>query len=92
MKGSFIRSRNTIEYFIGQDNQRSFDIDLSDRFNYDEEVYAAYVSLNKNWDPWTLKAGLRAEQTEVKAESLTLDEINRQSYLEFFLLFLCPGT
>ena len=84
VKGSFIRSRNTIEYLIGQDDQRSFDIDLSDRFNYDEEVYAAYVSLNKNWDPWMLKLGLRAEQTEVKAESLTLDEINRQSYLEFF--------
>ncbi|MGB5316574.1 MAG: outer membrane beta-barrel family protein [Robiginitalea sp.] len=83
-KGSFIRSRNTIEYFIGQDNQRSFDIDLSDRFNYDEEVYAAYASLNKNWDPWTVKLGLRVEQTEVKAESLTLNEINRQSYLEFF--------
>lgn len=84
VKGSFIRSRNTIEYFVGQDNQSSFDINLSDRFNYDEEVYAAYASFNKNWDPWTLKVGLRAEQTEVKAESLTLDEINRQSYLEFF--------
>ena len=84
VKGSFIRSRNTIEYFIGQDSQRSFDIDLSDRFNYDEEVYAAYASLNKNWDPWTVKLGLRVEQTEVKAESLTLNEINRQSYLEFF--------
>ncbi len=84
VKGSFIRSRNTIEYFAGDDNQRSFDIALSDRFNYDEEVYAGYATLNKNWDPWTLKIGLRAEQTEVKAESLTLAEINRQSYLEFF--------
>ncbi|MGB5404084.1 MAG: outer membrane beta-barrel family protein [Robiginitalea sp.] len=84
VKGSFIRSRNTIEYFAGDDNQRSFDIALSDRFNYDEEVYAGYATLNKNWDTWTLKIGLRAEQTEVKAESLTLAEINRQSYLEFF--------
>jgi hypothetical protein len=84
VKGSFIRSRNRIDYMTGMISQRSFDIALSDRFNYDEEVYAAYVALNKNWDPWTVKLGLRAEQTEVKGESLTLDEINRQSYLELF--------
>lgn len=83
-KTSFIKSRNRIDYLIGEDDQPSFDIALSDRFNYDEEVYAVYLSLNKTWDPWTLKLGLRAEQTEVEGKSLTLDEVNRQSYLEFF--------
>ncbi len=84
-KGSFIRSRNRIDYATGAVGGRSFeDIALSDRYNYDESVYAAYATLNKNWDPWTVKAGLRAEQTEVKGESLTLEEINRQSYLELF--------
>ncbi|MDM9629841.1 outer membrane beta-barrel family protein [Robiginitalea aurantiaca] len=84
IKTSVIRSRNRIDYLVGEDNQRSFDIALSDRFNYDEEVYAAYASLNKTWDPWTMKVGLRAEQTEVEGRSLTLEEVNLQSYLEFF--------
>ena len=67
-----------------EDPQPPFDIALSDRFTYDEDVYAAYASLNKDWDPWALKLGLRAEHTEVKAASETLDEINRQSYTELF--------
>jgi outer membrane receptor protein involved in Fe transport len=84
-KGSFIQSRNRIDYATGTLGVRSFeDIALTDRYNYDEAVYAAYATLNKSWDPWTFKAGLRAEQTEVRGESLTLDEINRQSYLELF--------
>ncbi|MEJ2161853.1 MAG: outer membrane beta-barrel family protein [Robiginitalea sp.] len=84
VKGSFIRTDSRIDYFDVNDNQPPFDIALSDRFTYDEAVYAAYASLSKAWDPWTLKAGLRAEQTEVKARSETLDEINRQSYFELF--------
>ena len=84
IKGSFIRSGSRIDYLDVDDTQPPFDIALSDRFTYDEAVYAAYASLNKNWDPWTLKLGLRAEHTEVKAESETLDDINRQSYTELF--------
>ncbi len=84
IKGSFIRSGSRIDYLDVEDPRPPFDIALSDRFTYDEAVYAAYATLNKDWDPWTLKVGLRAEQTEVKAESETLDEINRQSYFELF--------
>ena len=70
-----------------EDTQPPFDIALSDQFKYDEAVFAAYAALNKNWDPWTLKVGLRGEHTEVKARSETLDEINRQSYFELFPSF-----
>ena len=84
IKGSFIRSGSRIDYLDVEDTQPPFDIALSDRFIYDESVYAVYASLNKEWDPWTLKMGLRAEHTEVKARSETLDEINRQSYFELF--------
>ena len=84
IKGSFIRSGSRIDYLDVEDTQPPFDIALSDRFIYDESVYAAYASLNKDWAPWTLKMGLRAEHTEVKARSETLDDINRQSYFELF--------
>ncbi|MDG1571536.1 outer membrane beta-barrel family protein [Robiginitalea sp. M366] len=83
-KGSFIRSNSRIDYLDVNDTQPPFDIALSDRFTYDEAVGAAYMTLNRDWDPWSLKLGLRAEHTEVRARSLTLDDITRQSYLEFF--------
>lgn len=84
LKTSVIRSRNRIDYLDVNDTQPPFDIALSDRFEYDENVYAAYASLDKTWGAWSFKLGLRAEQTEVQARSLTLDEINNQSYLEWF--------
>lgn len=84
LKGSFIETDSRIDYLDVNGTQPPFDIALSDRFTYDEAVFAAYAALNKDWDPWTLKLGLRGEQTEVRARSLTLDEINRQSYFELF--------
>ena len=89
VKGSFITTDSRIDYFDVNGTQPPFDIALSDRFTYEEAVYAGYLTLNKDWDPWTLKVGLRGEQTEVRAESETLEEINRQSYFELFpTLFL----
>lgn len=83
-KTSRIRTRNRIDYLDVNNTLPPFDIALSDRFEYDENVYAAYMSMDKSWGDWSLKMGLRAEQTEVQARSLTLDEINNQSYLEWF--------
>ncbi|WP_446051507.1 outer membrane beta-barrel protein [Zobellia laminariae] len=59
-----ISSRNTII-------QRGFDRDQpgvapadSGTFNYDESIYAAYISYSGKWDHWKLKSGLRAEYAE----------------------------
>ena len=84
VKASFIQTDSRIDYLDVNDTQPPFDIALSDKFRYDEAVFAAYLALNKDWDPWTLKLGLRGEQTEVRARSETLDDINRQSYFELF--------
>ena len=84
LKTSVIRTRNRIDFLDVNNTVPPFDIALSDRFEYDENVYAAYASLDKTWGAWSLKLGLRAEQTEVRARSLTLDQINSQSYLEWF--------
>ncbi|ANH59084.1 outer membrane beta-barrel family protein [Dokdonia donghaensis] len=55
-----------------------------DDFLYDEDIVAGYVSVAKDWDKWSVKAGLRAEQTNSKGTSLALNEINNLDYLEFF--------
>ncbi|MDY2586210.1 outer membrane beta-barrel family protein [Winogradskyella aquimaris] len=56
----------------------------TDAFNYDENVFAAYTNFNKSWDKWDLNIGLRAEQTNIEGRSVSLSEINKQDYLNWF--------
>jgi len=57
--------------------------DSTNMFDYDEDVYAAFVDYNYNGEKFTFSAGLRAEQTNIIGASSS-NEINKQDYLEFF--------
>lgn len=84
-KTSIIDSRSKIDFPIIQDNGNSgLDEAQNDDFLYDETVYAGYVSVAKEWEKWSFKAGLRAEQTLSKGTSVVLNEINDLTYLELF--------
>ena len=87
VKMSLIESGSRIDFFDVNDTQPPFDIDLSDNFSYQERVLAAYSSWSGDWEKWSLKLGLRAEQTDVKTRSETLSQTNTQSYLELFPTF-----
>ncbi len=75
-----------------QSNQDFFDTDmgavrdpsLSDNFLYDEQIYAAYSQLSRDWDKWAFSAGLRLEQTNVEGNSVSLGLVNKQNYLGVF--------
>jgi len=84
LKGSWINTNSGIDYFDVNDNQPPFDIALSDNFKYREGVFAGYASLSQDWEKWSLKLGLRAEQTNIKSNSETLLQINTQNYFELF--------
>lgn len=72
-----------------------FDVDLntgnetinglnSDAFHYDEHIFAAYVNYDLDTEKWSLNAGLRAEQTNIKGESPLTNITTTQDYLEWF--------
>ncbi len=84
LKLSSITSESTIGFsnFMGTDD--AINAALSDRYNYDENVYAGYFSLVKNWDKWSMKLGLRGEHTEAKGTSITLNETINQDFFEVF--------
>ncbi|WP_297705716.1 outer membrane beta-barrel family protein [uncultured Eudoraea sp.] len=84
LKGSWINTNSGIDYFDVNDNQPPFDIALSDNFKYREGVFAGYASLSQDWEKWSLKLGLRAEQTNIESNSETLLQINTQNYFELF--------
>lgn len=53
-------------------------------FNYDEQIYAGYVSLNNNWNNWKLNLGLRGEYTDTKGALNTQSNTNTRSYFNLF--------
>lgn len=86
VKASFINSKSTLDYFSAN-NGLVPDPAFSDSFLYDENVYAAYTSISQDWEKWSLKGGLRAEQTQSKGTSVALADINDLDYFELFPSF-----
>lgn len=84
VKTSAIASRAAIDFFDIADESSTLNMALSDDFKYDEEVWAGYVSLSSEWEKWSAKAGLRAEQTYSEGISLVLDTTQDLAYLEWF--------
>lgn len=86
VKGSFITSESILDYFL-RNNGSEFIPNLSDNYRYEEKVYAGYISFSKDWDKWSLKTGVRAEQTESIGTSRNVATINDLSYFELFPSF-----
>lgn len=84
LKGSFINSNSGIDYFNTTNSVRVFIPNQSDYYLYDEQVYAGYFSVSKDWKNVDLKVGLRAEQTKSSGFSVSLSEINDLNYFELF--------
>ena len=66
------------------DGSDVIDLNNSDVFKYDEKVFAAYSNYTQSWDKWDINFGLRVEQSNIKGESLTLNETNTQDYFDWF--------
>ncbi len=89
VKASKVISDSELTYFVTEDNERRLDPTISDRFKYEEEIYAAYATYNNRFnDTWNLQVGLRAEQTYGKGQSFTTNQENERDYLEFFPNFM----
>jgi outer membrane receptor for Fe3+-dicitrate len=56
----------------------------TDVFNYDESIYAAYLSYDEKWKKWSLSTGLRFEQTNIEGLSIVSNQKNDQDYFEWF--------
>ncbi|WP_108245664.1 outer membrane beta-barrel protein [Muricauda brasiliensis] len=83
-KISTITSENTMNFFNFNGSSNTVDASQSDRYIYDEKVYAAYMSFIKNWEKWSMKLGVRGELTKAEGNSITLGETNTQDFFEPF--------
>lgn len=87
LKGSFIDSKSGVQFFNSTNGPPVLNPSLSDNYIYEEEVYAAYFSMSKDWEKLSLKAGLRAEHTKSSGFSAALSKINDLEYFELFPTF-----
>ncbi|KQC32340.1 TonB-dependent receptor [Nonlabens sp. YIK11] len=83
-KFSDVSSTSQLDFFDTNTGSRQFNAALSDRFIYDENIYAAYFQVDRDWDRWAMALGLRAEQTDVEGDSRSLGQVNTQEYFELF--------
>ncbi|MDX8553577.1 TonB-dependent receptor [Tenacibaculum sp. 1B UA] len=84
-KVSFSQTNNDFKFYDSFDGTPVLDENQSNVFNYDEHIYAAYVSGTKKIsEKFSAKAGLRVESTVTKSYSKSNNQSNENKYTKFF--------
>ncbi|MCL1943380.1 MAG: TonB-dependent receptor [Candidatus Azobacteroides sp.] len=83
-KLSFTHTNNDIQVYDLGSGVPVNDLNQTNKFLYDENIQAVYASGNAQSGKWTVQVGLRAENTQFKGHSVTMDTVFKKSYLEFF--------
>jgi len=84
LKFSDIKISSAQDFFNQTDQAPVLDQSLSDAFDYQENIFAAYFNIAREWELWSLEMGLRAEQTDVRGTSKNAGQVNSQYYFELF--------
>ena len=92
VKYSGIDSQSGLNFFDTNSGTYEFQENLSDVFDYSEKNYAGYLSIQKDWEKWSLKTGLRGEYTDISGNSASLGLVNTQSYFKLFPTFYLIHT
>lgn len=83
IKSSYVRNDNIVDY-----QRLSGDIWIPDsrsnEFIYDENINAAYVTVNRQLKKWTLQGGLRVENTIAKGYQVTNDSTFKRNFTDLF--------
>lgn len=84
IKTSYVKTDNDIVFENYNGTTWQNDLNRSNQFQYTEQINAAYLNLQWNLKFVELQLGLRAEQTNSKGNSITLNEIVDTDYLNLF--------
>lgn len=63
IKTGYVNTNNNAGYFNVINNTKYMDLNKTNRFQYKENINAAYINLSKEIKKWGLQAGLRMENT-----------------------------
>ncbi|WP_240640188.1 outer membrane beta-barrel family protein [Mangrovimonas spongiae] len=84
IKTSSVLTNSDITQYNVVNDQPILDTNNTNAFEYDELVLAAYANISKDWEKWSIIAGLRAEQTDVEGISVSNNQKTTQDYLKWF--------
>lgn len=78
--------KSEYKYFAYDESSKGFELqsDLSDLFNYNQTVLAAYNSYVYNVKSWNFQVGLRVEKTNIDADFTGGTKKVKQDYFNFF--------
>jgi iron complex outermembrane recepter protein len=68
VKTSFVETDNTAGYYNVVGNTKTPDYDKTNRFDYKENINAAYLNFNKEMKKWSIQTGLRLENTNYQGQ------------------------
>ncbi|MBE7178855.1 MAG: TonB-dependent receptor family protein, partial [Mucilaginibacter polytrichastri] len=83
-KLSFIDTYSNAFYYRKTSTGQVYDTRLSNEFDYRENTETLYLSGERDLQKWKLQAGLRAELTQTRGYSYTLDQERLFNYLRLF--------
>lgn len=84
IKTVFTKTDNRSIWNIYENDEWLNDATKSNHFIYRETINAAYLLATKSFKKLDLQLGLRAEQTNSKGESPTLQQVRKDHYISFF--------
>lgn len=84
LKASYVTADNEPLFYEKVNGVFELDIKRSNHFIYNENINAAYVTFNKEWDKWGTQIGVRTEQTNVNWNQVTTNQQYDTSYLQLF--------
>ncbi|MBC7534752.1 MAG: TonB-dependent receptor, partial [Ferruginibacter sp.] len=90
LKFSYVTTDNNANYFNVINEVKSVDIKKTNRFQYKENINAAYMNFSKTIKKWGLQAGLRVENTHYNGHQFgnefrtDLDSTFKKSYTGAF--------
>jgi iron complex outermembrane recepter protein len=87
-KISLVNTDNTFDFFNIENGSEILDPERSNRFVYDENVYALYLNYQRSINKFDLQAGIRMENTQSEGNLTTsvviTDENVKRSYTDLF--------
>lgn len=88
VKGSWVESDNNLDLSRAENEGPFVQDPNSNRFVYNENVLAAYAALKGSFNTkLSYQAGLRGEYSDIVGNSVTLNQVNKQSYFNLFPSF-----
>ncbi len=83
-KLSFVKTDNDARFDSLRSGNWVYDKNRSNHFLYKENVNAAYINFQKQFKKVNVQLGLRAEQSNVEGNSVTINQVTDTSYFNLF--------